>query len=150
MLPKGAPGGAAHYVINRMSVMPALYDELTGLTPVRTNPFKMRSDFVYSNDLGSKRRSILSTLIGAWMIDTHDVLAPAWKALNSPTAQKLSETRRQALLAKFTAPPCTEAELLHLAATDWKNPVKRAALVNRWQSEALDLYKSVLAQIPAN
>ena len=147
MLPKGSPGGATRNVINRMSVQPALYDELSSVTPVRTNPFKLRSDFVYSSQLGSKRRGILSVLIAACMIDTHDVLAPAWKALNSPAAQRLSEARQQTLLAVLVAPPCTEAELLHLADTDWNNPVKRTALVNRWQSEALDRYKSVLAQI---
>jgi len=150
MLPKGSPGGATRNVINRMSVMPALYDELSGVTPILTNPFKMPADFAYSNQLGSRRRAILTALIAAWMIDTHDVLAPAWKALNSPAVQKLSATRRQELLAGFLAPPCTEAELLHLADADWNNPVKRTALVNQWQSEALDRYKSVLAQIPAN
>jgi len=130
--------------------MPALYDELAGVTPIRTNPFKMRSDFVYSNQLGSRRRAILSVRIAAWIIDTHDVLAPAWKALHSPAAHKLSAGRQQALLAEFVSPPCTEAGLLHLADTDWNNPVKRTALVNQWQSEALDRYKSVLAQIPSN
>ena len=150
MLPKGAPGGATRNIINRMSVQPALYDELSGVTPILTNPFKMRSDLVYSQSLGSKRRAILSVLIAAWMIDTHDVLAPAWKALHSPAAQKLSPERQQALLAELVAPPCAEAELLRLADTDWQDPVKRTALVNRWQSEALDRYKSVLAQIPAN
>jgi len=150
MLPKGSPGGATRNVINHMSVMPALYDELAGVTPILTNPFKMRSDFVYSNELGSKRRAILSALIAAWMIDTHDVLAPAWKALNSPAAQKLPAEQRQALFTRFLAPPCSEAELLHLADTDWKDPVKRTDLVNQWQSEALDRYKSVLAQIDAN
>jgi len=147
MLPKGSPGGAMHSVINRMSVVPALYDELAGVTPILTNPFKMRSDFVYSAQLGSKRRAILSVLIAAWMIDTHDILAPAWKALHSPAAQKLSAGRRQVLLVGLVSPPCTEAELLHLADTDWKNPVKRTALVNQWQSEALERYKSMLAQI---
>ncbi len=150
MLPKGAPGGATRTVINRMSVQPALYDELSGVTPIQANPFKMHSDFVYSQAIGSKRRAILSVLIAAWMIDTHDVLAPAWKALHSPAAQRLPVERQQALLAEFVAPPCTEAELLHLAETDWKDPVKRTALVNRWQNEALARYKSVLAQIPAN
>ena len=150
MLPKGSPGGATRNVINRMSVVPALYDELAGKTPILTNPFKLRSDFVYSEQLGSRRRGILSVLIAAWMIDTHDLLAPAWKALHSPAAQKLSAGRRQALLAGLVSPPCSEAELLQLADTDWKNPVKRTALVNRWQREALERYKSVLAQIPAN
>jgi len=150
MLPKGTPGGATRTIINRMSVQPALYDELSGVTPILTNPFKMHSDFVYSQALGTRRRAILSVLIAAWMIDTHDVLAPAWKALHSPTALKLPPARQQALLAQFVAPPCTESDLLHLADTDWKDPVKRTALVNRWQNEALDRYKSVLAQISSN
>jgi spermidine/putrescine-binding protein len=150
MLPKGSPGGSVRYDINRMSVRPALYDELAGVTPILTDPFKLHSDFVYSNQLGSKRRAILSVLIAAWMIDTHDALVPAWKAVNSPAALKLSDRQRLALLARLVAPPCTEAELLHLADTDWKDPVKRTALINRWQSEALTRDKSVLAQIPGN
>ena len=149
MLPKGAPGGATHYAINRMSVLPALYGELAGVTPILTNPFKLRSDFVYSNQLGSSRRAILSVIIAAWMIDTHDALVSAWKALNSPAAQKLLPEKRQALLAELVAPPCTEAELLRLGANEWKDPVKRTALVNQWQQQALERYKSVLAQIPA-
>ena len=90
MLPKGVPGGATRNAINRMSVMPALYDQDAAVSPIRTNPFTQRSDFVYSNALGSRRRAILSVLIAACMIDTHDVLAPAWKALHSPAMQKLS------------------------------------------------------------
>ena len=147
MMPRGSAGGAVRYGINRMSVEPALYDELAGVTPIRTNPFRMHSDFVYSNQIGSARRGILSVLIAAWMIDTHDALASAWKALNSPAVQKLSEARQQTLLARLVAPPCTEAELLRLANTDWKNPVKRTALVNQWQSEALHRYESLPAQI---
>jgi ABC-type Fe3+ transport system substrate-binding protein len=150
MLPKGSPGGATRYGINRMSVMPALYDELAGVTPIRTNPFRMRSSLVYSNQLGSKRRAILSVLIAAWMIDTHDVLVPAWRALHSPAAHELSADRQAALLSRLVSPPCSEEELLQLADTDWKDPVKRTALVNQWQSEALDRYKTVLAQIPSN
>jgi ABC-type Fe3+ transport system substrate-binding protein len=150
MLPKGSPGGATRYAINRMSVRPALYEELAGVTPIATNPFRMHSDFVYSAQIGSKRRAILSMLIAACMIDTHDILTRAWNALNSPAAQKLSPERRQALMAEFLAPPCTETELLHLVDTEWNQPVQRMALVNRWQNEAMARYKSLLAQIPAN
>lgn len=150
MQPKGATGGATHSIINRMSIRPALYDELAGTTPIRTNPFKAHFDFVYSSQIGSKRRPILSALIAAWMIDTHDGLVPVWKALNSPSAQKLSPQRRQELLAEFLTPPCSEAELLHLADTAWTDPVQRTALVNKWQNESLARYKSLLAQITAN
>ena len=149
MLPRGAPGGAVKYQINRMSVMPVLYDELRD-SPITTNPFKLHSDFAYSSALSSKRRAILSAIIAAWMIDTHDWLAKAWKAVNSPAAEKLAEAGQARLIAQLTAPPCTEAELLRLADTDFKDPVKRTALINRWQGEAIERYKSVLAQIPGN
>jgi ABC-type Fe3+ transport system substrate-binding protein len=149
MMPKGKPGGATKNIINRMSVMPVLYDELAGVTPILTNPFKLHSDLVYNGQLASKRLAILSVFIAAWLIDTHDLLAPAWKALHSPAGLRLPAEKQQALRAQLVAPPCTEPELLRLAGTDWKDPVKRTALVNRWQNEALDRYKSVLAQIDA-
>ena len=150
MMPKGSSGGPVKFVINRMSVWPALYTELAGITPIKTDPFTMHSDFVYNNKLGSQRRSILSVLMGAWMIDTHDVMVRAWAALQSPAAQKLPPERRAELLAEFTATPCTEKELLALAANEWKDPVKRTAMVNKWQNDALERYKRLLAQIASN
>jgi ABC-type Fe3+ transport system substrate-binding protein len=150
MMPKGSPGGATRYTINRMSVWPSLYTELAGVTPVTTDPFTMHSDFVYNNKLGTQRRAILSVMIGAWMIDTHDVMARAWEALNSTKAQKLAPERKAELLAEFVAAPCSEKELLHLADTDFKDPIKRTALVNQWQNDALVRYKRLLAQIAAN
>lgn len=150
MLPKGAPGGATRYAINRMSVQPALYDELAGVTPILTDPFKARSDLVYSSQLGSHRRAILSVLIAAWMIDTHDLLARAGKALHSPAARKLSPEQQQALQTQLLAPPCSEAELLSLADGPWHDPIRRTALVNQWQDEALARYRNILAQINAN
>jgi ABC-type Fe3+ transport system substrate-binding protein len=149
MLPKGAPGGATQNVINRMSVCPALYDELAGRTPIATDPFRLPTTLAYSADLAGKRRAILGALIAARMIDTHDALAPAWAALHSAAAARLPATRRDALLAAFLAPPCTEADLLRLAATTWKDPVRHTALVEQWQDQALDLYRQTAAAIRA-
>ncbi|HUB67476.1 MAG TPA: extracellular solute-binding protein [Candidatus Methylacidiphilales bacterium] len=147
MAPLGSPEGAKRYPINRMSVRPALYDELGGITPITTNPFKSPPAFVLSDQLGSKRRTILMALIASWMIDTHDVLVQAWAKLNSPAAEKLPAEHRQKLWAQFLAPPCSEQELLRLVDTDWQNPVKRTALANRWQAEALDRYENLIAQL---
>lgn len=150
MLPKGSPGGATCYAINRMSVWPALYGELAGVTPIKTDPFTMHADLVYSSQLGSQRRAILSVLIAAWMIDTHDYLARAWKALHSGAAQKLSPERQAALQAELLAPPFSETDLLRLAAGPWHDPIQRTALVNQWQDEALARYRNVLAQVDGN
>jgi hypothetical protein len=149
MLPKGAPGGATQNAINRMSVCPALYDELAGRTPIATDPFRLPAGFAYSADLAGKRRAILSALIAARMIDTHDVLVRAWTTLHSAAAARLPAARRDALWAAFLAPPCTEAELLRLAATTWKDPVQHTALVEQWQDQALDLYRQTAAGIKA-
>jgi ABC-type Fe3+ transport system substrate-binding protein len=147
MLPKGAPGGATHNVINRMSVYPALYDELAGHTPIATDPFRLRTDLVYSTELGAKRRAILSALIAARMIDTHDRLVEAWNALHSVAAGRLPPARQQELLARFLAPPCSDAELLRLASTTWKDPVRHTALIDGWQNEALERYRRVTTDI---
>jgi ABC-type Fe3+ transport system substrate-binding protein len=149
MLPKGRPGGATRYVINRMSILPALYDEFAAVTPVHTNPFRARFNLIYSSKLAASRREILTPLIAAWMIDTHDVLARAWSALNGPAVEKLPAPRRAALLAEFLAPPCSQAELLQLAGTNWKNPLQRTALVDQWQAQALDRYHRLVAEMAA-
>ncbi len=137
MLPKGAPGGATKAVINRMSVCPALYTELAGVTPVHDNPFTLPTDLRYSEELGARRRSVLSLLIAACMIDTHDDLVRAWTALNA-------SPQRADLLPGWLAPPCTEAQLLADAAIH--DPVQRAALVAGWQNDALRRYRETMIE----
>ena len=142
MLPRGATGGATRAVINRMSVQPALYPELAGVTPVRPDPFTLPAVFHYSQELGSTRRAILSQLIAAWMIDPHDELVRAWKALHpasggGPPADAL---------AQFLAPPCTAQELLADSAID--DPIQRTALVNGWQNEALRRFRTIATGEP--
>jgi hypothetical protein len=129
-----------------MSICPALYDELAGRTPVTTDPFRLRTDLTYSARLGGQRRSILSALIAARMIDTHDALIRAWRALHSGAGARLPAAQRDSLLAQLVAPPCTEAGLLQLAATTWKDQIRHTALVERWQDDALALYQRVAAQ----
>ncbi len=150
MKPKGSPGGATRNIVNRMSVYPALYDELAGVTPILDNPFHTRSDLVYSGALAAKRRAILSAVIAASMIDTHDLLVRAWTALHSPAMQRLSPERQQALLADYASPPCSAEELLRLSDTIWKDPLQHTALVERWQSQALDRYRRLLQEIASN
>jgi ABC-type Fe3+ transport system substrate-binding protein len=149
MAPRGAPGGAVKYRINRMSVLPALYTELPD-SPITTNPFALHSNFAYSGALSAKRHAILAPLIAAYMIDTHDWLVKAWEAVNSPAAHKLAEDGQGRLTAQLTAPPMSLDELLRISDTDWKDPVKRSALINQWQEQAIARYKSVLAQVHGN
>jgi len=122
-------------------VQPSLYTELAGVTPVRPDPFTLPSVFHYSQEMGSRRRAILSQLVAAWMIDPHDELVRAWKALHPQQGAAPA-----AALAEFLAPPCTEEELLADAAIH--DPVRRTALVNEWQNEALHRFREIAAGGP--
>lgn len=137
MMPRGRPGGATREIINRMSVQPALYTELAGTTPIHTDPFTLKTDLKYDEELGAKRRTPLGLLIAACMIDTHDELARAWTALNK-------SPHRAALLAQFTAPPCSSEQLLADAGIE--DPVRRAALVTGWQNDALRRYRDIVQE----
>ena len=146
MAPRGAPGGAVKYRINRMSVLPVLYGELPD-SPITTNPFALHSDFAYSDTLSAKRHAILAPLIAAYMIDTHDWLVKAWTAMNHPAIEYKRDSKQPPAFEELVAPPMTLDELLRIADTDWKDPVKRSAIINQWQEQAIARYKSVLAQV---
>jgi ABC-type glycerol-3-phosphate transport system substrate-binding protein len=127
MLPRGAPGGATRFDINRMCVMPALYEELQHTTPVRINPFAQRFDFEYDGQLGTARRGILAALLGAVFIDIHKDVTAAWSAIQE-------SSQREALVHEFVRAPLTEGALLQLAGTDWKDAQRRNQLINHWQN----------------
>jgi ABC-type Fe3+ transport system substrate-binding protein len=142
MLPKGAPGGAQRFSMNRMSVMPSLYSELRGSTPVSVNPFEFAFDFRYNPKLGSARRAILQSLIGACFIDLHADVRATWKAIqDSP--------RRAELTTAFEQPPLSEEDLLALAAGDWSDPAQRGRLVNGWLASTRKHLKQLREQARA-
>ncbi len=80
------------------------------------------------------------------MIDTHDWLVKAWDGVNHPAILYKRPAGTPTPFEQLTAAPLSQDELLHLADTDWKDPVKRTALVNRWQNDAIARYKRVLAE----
>ena len=139
MLPRGARGGAVKFDINRMAVAPALYSRLAATSPIQANPFTARFDFHYSPEIGAKRRGALSGLLGAVFVDLHPLCREAWSAV-------LASPRRDELLPRFLAPPVTEAEVLRIAAEEWKTPELRNRRVNQWQRDAAALYRSLIIE----
>jgi ABC-type Fe3+ transport system substrate-binding protein len=127
------------YTLARMSIQPRLYTDLAGITPVRTDPYKLDYPFTFDTGLQSKRRKILGGLIGAWFVDLHERSAEAWIALNK-------SPHRERLFAEYARPPVTSDELLALAKNDWKNPIKQNELINQWQSQAAALYEKIISE----
>ncbi len=143
--PGTLPGGPERYRICRLSVMDALYDAVRYPLAIRStqiNPFDDRAlgnPVPYNNRKANERWNALNDLIGAWIIDPHDALAAAWRAvLNVPQGP-----RREALEAELFEPPCSEGELRTIAERLRRGPRERAELLSRWQGEARSRYHRV-------
>ncbi len=130
--PTGSPFGPKEFNIQRLSVMPHLYDTAEGV--VTLNPFQEISGFSYNSSLGTRRWSILNDLIAAVIIDPHRELTACWKAIGEAGSP-------EELISELGRPPVTEEELLTLAETEWNNPAKRAAVIQEWVETSLAKYR---------
>jgi len=136
MLPKGAPGGPEEFELLRMPVVPVMYEKYKDETSVRLNPFKWGEAFDYDSEKGARRYGILNDFLGAMVIDTHDELKEAWKAV-------IDAGSPEALLKELTEAPITEAELLSLADSTWSDQRVRNETIARWVKFALNKYARV-------
>lgn len=163
MLPRGVPGGAVRYEINRMTVRPELYEELGDRTPVRLNPFREKLGFLYDVGLAASRRSVLQGLLGAWAVDMHAELRAAWAAVNALPPERAELKAR--LLQRLLAPPLSLDEIRQIYTrvptggkdkagkpemlSPYEDPVRRNQLILQWQRAAAQRYGDVLREAKA-
>jgi ABC-type Fe3+ transport system substrate-binding protein len=133
-LPRGHAEGPKQYSLDRMSVRPDLYRRYKGVSNIEFSPFDLKQSFQYDARLSRERREVVAALVGALLVDTHDDLRVAWRALASRNlpAEALTE---------FGAPPISEAEALKLAQGDWKQPAVRNRKKIEWQTWAEKKYR---------
>jgi len=132
MLPVGAEGGPQEFSLNRMSVLPALYEQLGAQCTASTNPFAWTSTLRYDADKGSARWPLVNDLIGALVIDTHEDLIRTWAAIQRAGMPKIA-------LAKLAEMPLTEEQGLALAA-QWDDQERRGQEIARWVTFAREQY----------
>ena len=77
-------------------------------------------------------------LVGALLVDTHTELKAAWRAV-------IARGRLPAEVAELGRTPLTEAEILKLAAKEWKDPAIRNRKKIEWQTWARDKYRKLCA-----
>lgn len=129
MLPDDDPEGPKwEGGLNRASVLPALYEKLSGRYVV-TNPFEMQvPPFPYDSDKGSKRWDIVNDLFGILIIDSHKELVDAWTAIS-----KCQDTvKRDAAIAALVEMPINEDEAFTMAENEWSDPVFRNEKLKEW------------------
>ncbi len=138
MTPTGAPGGAERFGISRMGVLPELYEnDLTGLL-VPANPFKAEFTFTYDTALGSRRWSLVNSLMGQTIIDVHPHLVRAWRAIID-----LPEADRAPFVARFGEPFISEAESVELAAIWGRDKLRAGQLSNQWMQAAVARFRTL-------
>jgi ABC-type Fe3+ transport system substrate-binding protein len=130
VVPRGYPGGARDFSIERMSILPELYERYAGVTLLPINPFAQHASFHYDAAKGSARWGILNDLIGATLIDVYPELASAWKHGRGAQCGK-------PLLAEDAAE--------RLAAGKWRDPLTRQRTLIEWQRQAQQQYERVAA-----
>ena len=124
-------------VLNRASVLPALYDKL-GERCIVPNPFAMEgTPFQYNSDKGSKRWDPVNELFGVLIINSHKDLVNAWKAIRKCK----DPAKRDAAIAALTKMPLTEEEVMELADGAWKDPKVRNEKIKEWGQFAKEKFK---------
>ncbi len=129
ILPVGAPGGPKEHSLRRMALLPSVYTRYRGETLVAANPFDIEMAMKYDRKKGSARWNILNALIGAMVIDTHDDLKKAYKAL-------IDRGMPEKYLRVLTRIPLTEEAALEIARTKWQDSRERARLTAEWTDES--------------
>ncbi len=143
LLRPGEPGGPRKYALARLSVVEKLYEEYPPEARAvgAANPFAQRSESPYRANVSNRRWDALNDLFGAVIVDAHDDLAAAWKALQE---SRLPDADKQRLEEELFRPPVTEQELeAHAKRIIEQGPRSRSAQVNQWGEEARARYRRI-------
>ncbi|HOX37839.1 MAG TPA: extracellular solute-binding protein [Candidatus Brocadiia bacterium] len=138
ILRKGEPGGPENETLNRLPVLPDLYETTAGRTSVKLNPFKSTGTLAYSAETGSARYRILNDYLGAAIIDVHPELCAAWQNV-------IKKGMPKEMVAELTRVPISEADFMALAAK-WEETELRDRQINEWLNHFRDRYKRLAAQ----
>lgn len=114
MLPAGAPGGPTKFTLERLSVLPSLYETAgaAGGAAARMNPFQAKPADFFDPNKENIRQTILADYLRVALVENHAGLVKAWKAL---IAAGLPEAR----VAELVKPLITEQEMLTLGKDVW-------------------------------
>ncbi len=141
MLPAGKyPDGPQKYTLGRMCVLPELYDELKDRSIVPVNPFEVKSVLEYDPAKGGKRWSVVNDLFGALIIDTHDELVAAWKAIQEAKGKVPDDVLAKAY-KELVKVPVSEEEALALAEK-WGDQAFRNEKISEWRQFAEAKYQN--------
>jgi ABC-type Fe3+ transport system substrate-binding protein len=137
----GEPDGPRSFALGRLPVWRSLCG-LAGEQLEMTNPYEMKGLGGWDSRKNGRRWVILNALLGAAVIEPHDRLRGAWRALLEAGCPPEG-------LKEFGAPPCDEEEFMRLAGWFGDKAVKASdknAKVAEWGVWARKKYGRVAAR----
>lgn len=135
-LPRGYPGGARRYSIERMPVRPDFYRRYGDVSNIGFSPFELNQGFRYDPRVARERREVVAALAGALLVDTHAELRVAWRKV-------CERGRRSEDRARLGRMPLGQEEARQLAGGVWKEPARRNQLKIEWQTWAQRKYRDL-------
>jgi ABC-type Fe3+ transport system substrate-binding protein len=120
MLKKGAQGGPVQETLFRQASLPTAYEPMPKDSVIESSPFKVKNERPYEAEKAAVRRVVIDDLIGAVLIDNHNLIK---------ARQQKSCDAGILMLAP------TEADVM--AATKiWDDPVQRQKKLGEWRAAA--------------
>ena len=96
----------------------------------------MKQSFRYNARLARERREVVAALVGALLVDTHEELQAAWRAI-------ISRNLPAPDLVELGSMPLSESAALQLATGPWKDPSVRNLKKIQWQTWAQRKYRKL-------
>lgn len=120
MLKKGSEGGPVQETLFRQAALPKMYQPMPKGSVIESDPFQAKNERPYEAEKAALRRVVLDDLIGAALIDNHNLIK---------ARQQKSGDVGNLMLAP------TEAQVM--AATKfWDDPVQRQKTLGEWRAAA--------------
>jgi ABC-type Fe3+ transport system substrate-binding protein len=135
-LPRGYPGGAVQYSIERMSVRPDFYRRFRDVSNIEFSPFEMKQRFRYDSRLARDRRDVVAALAGALLVDPHPELRAAWSAV-------IRRGMKEADRVDLGRMPLSDADAAKLVESEWSDPIARNRNKIAWQRWAQRKYRAL-------
>ncbi|MBM4018162.1 MAG: extracellular solute-binding protein [Planctomycetes bacterium] len=113
MLPAGSPGGPRQYALQRLAVLPAVYDEAAARgAPARVNPLAAPPADFYDAAKEIARQTVLADYLRVALVENHAGLTKAWQKI-------IAGGLPAAGAAELVRPLVSEEEMLRLGREVW-------------------------------
>lgn len=120
MLEKGAEGGPVQEPLFRLAILPSMYQPIPSESLIQEDPFSVKNERPYESEKAAVRRVVLDDLIGAVLIDNHNLI--------KARQQKSGDAGTLMLVP-------SESEVME-AVQVWDDPAARQKKVSQWRAAA--------------